>query len=447
MFERTLRLSTSRSTPTQRDGYLVSEDDSRPLLLIETISLQGEEGQEVAPLFTSDTRVQHGVFVTLETGIFYLSLASWAKQLSEELGATHDEGAEFRLKGFLDYSRTLIQTIIKFPEQMGTASPSLACIVLEDSDLGYFILSGTDGQPLAATLDIPDSELMRDAKPTELPDLESLHLNEPRQLYHPPQVFWQESRLMEYYNKEIPARQKRAFAEEIKLSPAALDVLTKAHSILSHETHQLGLAASDLFRKCERLQMEFRRQLQVASQIAHRIDRITGDDEEDFGEDEDNLVGNEKMEQRLQVVRSRQDELTSRYEALKMKLAKAGGLELGKNERAWVEEVKTLNTTLNPPEHGVEEADADEDEEDEKEKAIWRRLEYVKRVQKELVMEAQKEGDEDEGASTATGTVRVPQKTKKQKMEKVMQLLERENTLIKATGQRLERLKTDAQTL
>jgi nucleoporin NUP82 len=441
LFERTLRLSSTRNTPTQQNGYLVADDGfARPLLVLETISLQLDDKQPLEPLFTPDTRSKQGVFVTHCGGIFYLSISSWANQLLGELGAAQEEGSEFRLGIFLESAKSLVQTILKFPEQQEQSvySPS-CCIVLEDSDLGYFLLASANGQPFAATLDAPDSELTPDIKLLESGVLDKLSISEPRLPYQPPPIFWQESSLINYYKDEVPARQKRAFAEEIKLSPAALDILTRAHRILSHETHQLGVAAADLFRRCERLQVEFREQLQRASELANRIDNVTGDVEEEFGEDEENVVGNERIEKRLEEAKTRQDSLVAKYEAIKMRLARAGGQQLSKNEKAWVEEVKHLNGKVNKPSTDAMPADEDET-------ILWHRLEQVKRLKEELTAQAE-HVQSDEIAAAKAETVTVSSEVKRQKTAKVMELLERETALVNATQQRLNSLRLSTQAL
>ncbi|KAF2757717.1 hypothetical protein EJ05DRAFT_476930 [Pseudovirgaria hyperparasitica] len=415
--------------PSRTDTRTIEEGDDLALLVVDSIALPKGHGENVWIPFTPDVRSQHAVFVTHQQGVYYISLSKWIEKVSTELSVAEREGAEFRMDVLLEGSRTLSESIIQLPVAEQHSEQVSCCIVLEDSDIGYFVLFSADHQPFAATLDIPEYELHSESRMIEWSQMceePLMPTSEPRLPYQPPVAFWKESELVKYYGKTVPTRQKRAFAEEIKLAPASLDVLTGLHRLLSAETHQLGIAAADLFRRCERLQDEFKDQLRRVSELAHRIDQVTGEDE---GQD---LVvdGNTKVEKRLSEVNARQEQLSARYQAIKSKLSRAGGREMSTAERSFAEEVEELNSSLNP------DSQADSQSGD---MPVWRRLEQLRRLQEGLRSDA-KDIISKKEASAPVAQDNIPSPLKKQKVNQVMEMLERESALVEATANRLSRL-------
>jgi nucleoporin NUP82 len=224
--------------------------------------------------------------------------------------------------------------------------------------------------------------------------------------------------------------------EPVRLSPATLGILTDAHKVLSEETHRLGTAAAELFRRCHKLQLDLRDQIARANEVAYRIEALVGDDELD--DSMESVGGNAGLEKRINDAKQRQQDLLDRFEKLKRKTARggAGGRELSGKEKLWIEEVSILSGAVLPSEN------ADKLSIDTKTPKPWQRFEEVKSLKEELVERAKEIGEEAEGDSnSAIGSkVRVPSEIRRQKVKQVMELLERETALVEGARGRLERL-------
>jgi len=369
-------------------------------------------------------------------------MSSWIQKLERELSTAQNEGAEFRLNIFLEDARSVVEHTIRIPKERyeNTSTNIASCVIIDDSDIGYFLLTAVHGEPYAATLDISADDVFLDDPAVERHmalDMDDLPQRlELRQSYQPPQTFWMRSELTSFIEQKVPARRRSSLKEEVKLSEATLNLLIKSHQILSQETHQLSLAAADLFRRCERLKDEFRDQIFRASQLATRIDGVTGDDEEDFDADEERIVGSAKIEKRLEEVKLKQHCLVTQHERIRKKLAKIGGRELTEKEEAWAVELDKMDQSIdyggqanvNQENGGV---------------PTWQRFDEVGRLKDDLMMQAKEAGTdtEDEGAN---GAVKVPSEFRKQRVGKVMELLERETALVDAATQRLNRLNIQA---
>jgi nucleoporin NUP82 len=134
--------------------------------------------------------------------------------------------------------------------------------------------------------------------------------------------------------------------EEIRLSPATLDLMTEAHRVLSRETHQLGIAAADLFRRCQRLLEEFHDQIKRTDDLTYRVERLAGEDADDYDEDDpDRPRGNAALVHRLEAARARQEELVERHNELRKKMAKSGRA-LSEKEEGWVQEIQKLGDSI-----------------------------------------------------------------------------------------------------
>jgi nucleoporin NUP82 len=446
----TASIDSSRGTPTPMDGFLISEYEPRPLLLIEDISILENdlymESDEEAPqnvFFTADLKSKQGVFLTYRGGVFHFSF-TWAKQLISELVEPEDEGAEFRLSNILEGIQTESQVIIKFPDHTSGQSLSPAsCVVFEDADLGYFVLAYHGGQAYSATLDLPNSELLTDTNYLSAyenaENEEALIASEARQTYQPSQIFWQESDLMTFYDKEVPVRQLGSNKNELKLTPATLDILTGAHRVLSSETHQLQLAVSDLFRRCERLQDEFRDQISRAGQVKIKIDSVldvyqsdSEVDRPDRGIDAESDDSGTQITQRLRKVRKNQEKLHSRFDNLKRKLAQTGGQQLSNAEQEWVREVNVLNSQINK---------GTDDSEDVHDEDLLSRFENATQMKDDLISEATRlakqgrnEDDRDQNSTRRS-------EAQKEKMSQVKKLIHRNEASIRENQKRLEGLR------
>ena len=282
-------------------------------------------------------------------------MSQWTERLENELNSSASTGAAFRIEVVTKGSRTLREQILYISGGHGTEdlqSESFAgCVVLQDSDLGYFLLTAAGEQPYAITFDLPDSELPHDVdglhEPEYEPDMRMRAIGPPRASYQPPTSLWSQSALSNFLSARVHSRHQKSLKEEIRLSAATLDLMTEAHRVLSHETHQLGIAAADLFRRCERLRDEFRDQIRRANDLSYQIEHVAGEGADDYDErNQDGPRGSAALEQRLEAAQIRQDKLVQRHADLRTKLAKTCGRELSDKEQIWVWEINKLEGSI-----------------------------------------------------------------------------------------------------
>ncbi|KAK3078729.1 hypothetical protein LTS18_006771, partial [Coniosporium uncinatum] len=450
--------------PRDRRRSLFTADEQFPgLILFETVNLleDGQENYTSMPSFTADAYPGHSLFITYGTGVYYLSLNSWTHTLRAELLDPVEAGESFRLDLFLEGAKSLIEQPLPFkpsPDDAATASGPATCVVLDDSDTGYLLLTHVHGfQAHAALLDRPhyagvDGDIMQ-AKIDFV-------TYEPREPYQVPNLFYVAPHFQSWYEDRFPPRQRRGVGAsgEIKLSPSTLDALTQAHKVLSDETKKLQSAASDLFLRCERMQEEFREQIRRADDLATKVDAVTGEDDEDDDADEEEGAEGQggakvRLQRRLHAAQSRQDGLNRRHAELRAKLAKMGGKGMSDGEKAFAAEVARFQRSILGPEDGAEEVDDSERPAHELERGYAgrqaERLEEVQRLRKELVARgrevAASMGGDGGGAGAGgemeeDGSVKVPSGFRRRRIEEVFEALEREEALVKATGERLERL-------
>ena len=324
------------------------------------------------PAFTADENSRYSFFITHSRGVFFFSLDPWVRSLEKELQSSEIVGAKFRMETIRNGPKTLREPILSYdPDRDTDSDPSVtACLVFQDSDLGYFLLTAVNGAAQAATLDQPEPEMTPapedNGNDTYIPEMNLFTPGPPRKTYQPARVFWDPSTLPTFINKHVPARHHRLFNQEIRLSSATLDLMTQAHRVLSHETNKLGLAAADLFRRCERLQDELRDQINRANEIAQRTDQVTGKDRGRYL-DSGKRKGHPSVEERFEKVRSKHQELTARYEALRKKFSKHGGNELSEKEKQWMAEVEKTKAFMKSPA-------AEDDEDKDAASEAWRRF-------------------------------------------------------------------------
>ena len=390
------------------------------------------------PTFSSDVSSRYAFFTNNSRAVYYFSLDPWLQTLEKELRGG-GVGTSFRIDIFKNGLGILRERILLFKRDQlsGMDIATTSCVVLQDSDLGYFLLTAVDGQPQAVTLDIPDIQLAKASTNNHESFYEEeanlLAIGPARSAYQPPTTFWQESALTTFLDKHVPSRHKKIMKEEIRLSHATLDLMTEAHRVLSQETHQLGLAAADLFRRCERLQVEFREQIKRVKDTAVKIDEILGEDADDY-EGISARNGQEALTERLDTARGRQRRLISRYEEARRKSAKIGGRELSEKEQAWVAEIKKLNASLSEP--GTKDDDKHNDDENETEAQNsyenghhlpepYHRYKFAKKLLMDLLAHA-KDAQLESSDSNTDGDPRIPVGLRKAKIMQVMSLLERE---------------------
>ena len=309
------------------------------------------------PTFTPDVDSPYSFFTTHSRGVFFFSLEPWVQSVEKELQSIERVGAPFRMEIIKNGPGTLREKMLSYdPDQDSESELSVtACLVLQDSDLGYFLITSVNGAVQAATLDQPYPEITsaseEDRGDTFIPDINIFTPGPPRKTYQAAKAFFHESSLPSFLKDNVPARHHRLVNQEIRLSSAILDLMTQAHRVLSNETNRLGLAAADLFRRCERLQDELRDQISRASEVAQRTDEVAG---EDFGRylGGGRRKGHLGLEERLDNVRERHRELTTRHEALRRKFSRHGGNELSEKEKSWIAEVEKTRAFVKSPDPG-----------------------------------------------------------------------------------------------
>ncbi|KAL9612798.1 MAG: hypothetical protein Q9167_002633 [Letrouitia subvulpina] len=415
--------------------------------------------EEEWPCFSSDPASPYSFFLTHHAGVYFFSLDPWLDQLEEELKSPNTAGAEFRLGLFVDGCNTLREKVIDFgttqPLEMGTSAD--ACIVVQDSDLGYFLLTTSNGQPQAATLDTPT---LFDAISLFEDNLDSSDnpfqvIGPARSAYEPPRIFWTPTRLSDYVDKGIPSRYRKK-GSEIRLSAATLGVMTGAHRLLSQETHNLGVAIADLFRRCERLLDDLTDQVKRTNEVANRTEQVVGVDRDGYssGDEDDkeneSVTGNDALDNRLQAAKERQERLLARHQELSKKLRRIGGPRLNDLEKEYVREVKKLaGSVLEPEQEDEEEEIHDGKNEGSGETTgleLWQRHREVQRLARELVHRAkemateEREQGEGDAQEEEEGGFSIPGDLRRKKVAQVMGLLERESTLVDAAQARLEKL-------
>lgn len=308
-----------------------------------------------------------------------------------------------------------------------------ACLVLEDSDLGYFLLAPVNGEPKAAILERPQPEPVVPFELAEegqsfqdMSDMDTLSLRGPaRETYQAPQIFSRGSSLPEFFDKNVLSRHRKLMKEHVRMSTATLDLMTSAHRVVSKETHLLGVAAADLFRRCERLQDELRDQISRASEVAHRTEVVVG-------EDADQYVGNTTgkghatLDERLKKVRSRQQELASRHDKLREKFSKAGE-EVSEKEKLWFAEVRKTADSVGVEAEEERQKQDDEEEGQESEAETLQRYQDARDLTADLVARAKEAAEQGSKEQTnGDGIHLIPSDLRKERVTKVMKLLERE---------------------
>ncbi|KND92271.1 hypothetical protein TOPH_03206 [Tolypocladium ophioglossoides CBS 100239] len=407
-----------------------AQADPPSLLAFQAIDTMSpvEVNEESWPVFSADVMSRYSFFVTHHAAITFVSLTSWIFRLEGELLGDHEAGTDFRI-GLLVNSQSARDRI--FPQATADVSvPLAACVAIRDPDLGYFLLSATPYDPIGLAFETPDIDLapIRQESPGREREasMAPLDFYEPRPVFNPPHAFEEDSALPTLLERLRTSRHKTMVNQEVKLSPLTLQIFTDAHKVLSDETYKLGVAAAEVFRRCELLQAELRQQVSKANEVKGKIDTISGASRENHEAD------NAMYERRISEAKDRQQKLTRRVDDLRKLVGKATTRDLSVKERAFVEEVKTLETSVSGEEAGAT----------HQSKQLWKRLDEVKRLQAGLLgeVEALKKSGDVQVASP--GELRIPQDIRRSKLQQVQGLLSRETALVEAVTSRLEQLQT-----
>ncbi|KAL5322605.1 hypothetical protein ACEPPN_010578 [Leptodophora sp. 'Broadleaf-Isolate-01'] len=383
------------------------------------------------PVFSHDVTSRYSFYITNTSSITFISLHPWVFRLDGDLNeASH--GAEFRIDLMAKAENSIRQRVYT-QEPIDRSSPLAASTLILDPDIGYLLLTATPHGPLALTFEsakdtIIDFRRSRSRSPTyDSEPARPLILCEPRPVYEPSHTLDENSALPAFIDKLGHSKYKRLLKEEVRLSPATLQIMAEAHKVLSEETHRIGTAAAELFRRCQRLQAELQSQIKKANDVASRVDAITGNDVEDGP----TVSVEESIGARIDKAKSRQEELTDRIERLRRKATKSTSRELSDKEKVWFGEVKMLESRV----FGGGE---NEDFRGSKGTEPWARYEEVKQLQEDLLDHFLSMKLDEEVPSTPN--IKVPSEVRKKKMDEIMALLDRESALVEAAKSRLERL-------
>ncbi|EKG14740.1 hypothetical protein MPH_08015 [Macrophomina phaseolina MS6] len=432
--------------PREQATTIIPNYDCPQLLFFETVEFQPPDDGETtcSPVLTGDAKGGSSVFISTETGVYYVSLTAWFRPLQDELSNPESDGAGMRIDAIMRGSGSLLESIIQYrQDQHGDLLQSTsATITIANTELGYFLLTSEGSQPHAAVLDSPETDYYGDGYglvPYGDYEAEKINIPEPWPAYQPPSSLFEYQSQLPKMLEAVPERHRFMLKQEIRLSTATLDILTKAHRVLVSETQQLGQAASSLYTRCQRLQDELRDQIRKANDVAQQIESITGDDEEYAQDSEDRAVGSAKVESRIDKVKAKQKELIERTERLRNKLNKAGTRELSDKERAWFAEVDKMKQAL----VNASGAERNEDDEDDVEPTVVKRLQQVKELKDDLIQQASELQDTVAEEQAETG-VRVPSEFRKAKVKQIMELLERETAMVEAATKKLRKLTVGA---
>ena len=405
----------------------VQQDDPPTLLTFQAIDTtrNTEVWAGNWPMFSPDCTSRYSFYVTNTSSVTFMSLSPWAFGLERELSESV-QGTEFRID--LLAKQGSIRERIHTQKMEDHSAPLAACAVTYDPDLGYILLTATSYGPIAVFFDAPEVEFDLFCREPSLTEAEKpLVLYEPRQVYEPAHALEMHSALPALLEKLKHGKYKRALQEEVRLSPATLTIMTDAHKLLSEETHRLGTAAAELFRRCVRLQLDLKNQIQKASEYASRVEAVTGDDvDEGPATSSDDL-----MTERIKAASERQQEIMSRLEKVRKRFVKGTSRDLSDKERAWVEEVNVLNTKVFGPEEQTGSSDAQL-------KEPWARYEKIEQLKDELLDQIA-DLPAEEGDITSS-SVKVPSEIRKAKMGQIMNLLDRETAMVEGAKKRLEKL-------
>ncbi|KAI1467161.1 uncharacterized protein F4812DRAFT_51474 [Daldinia caldariorum] len=387
------------------------------------------------PTFSPDVTSRYSFFITHPSSITHVSLSPWVFRLESELQGDSQAGSEFRIDLLVNGQSSTRERLYTSTAQGDTQFPLTASVAIRDPDLGYFLLSATPFDPVALIFDTPEDDLapVRSASPSFDKDAEvqPLEFYEPRPVFQPSHSFDMGSALPKLLSQLRTGRQKTIVNQEVRLSPATLQIFTEAHQILSDETYKLGVAAAEVFRRCVQLQAELKQQVIKASEVKARVEAITGEDQDESNPESSNAA----MVRRIQNVREKGEALSRRLEKMRKLVSKGTSRELSDKEKAWINEVNALDGTL----FGSTTAPGPS-----RLKMTKKRYEEVTRLKEELVEEAEKLGasteEGEERLSASTTDLRIPSELRKAKINQVKGLIERETALVDAVKSRLERL-------
>lgn len=399
------------------------ESPDHVLAVVETIALADDGVSSPNQSITPDVQTDFSFFVSHATGVFYVSLEPWIRNLENELYAPQIEGADFRLQRLLESANTVAERCMR-RNAMDQNKDVTSCVVIEEATVGYMVLTTFGNEPQAIFLDAPE-----DGRPTDEELKEYMEWPVPagdnREPWQPPKEFWEPFNL--YSSLQAVHRSKTFWNEEIRLSPANLEVLMTAHRVLAEHTESLQLKVSDLFNRCQRLQDEYRDQISRAADVMSKVDGVTGKDDAQSGS---GLYGSRMIEDRLEKVQAKQEAQKQRYLSLRRKMASINTTQLSDKEVQFVEELHTMEGSLDETGQRLT------DNADGSEVPVWERMGKVKDLKQKLSKEVEA-GINASGEPRPSSSMKVPSHSRKQEHDQIQAMLEHQTVLLQAAADRL----------
>jgi nucleoporin NUP82 len=438
-----LPFKTPYSTPKKNALVLASpEDSSISLLPLGVIDLNKKHKSVatdgVSAMITPDVRSAYAFFVTNSQGVTYVSLDSMIERLQNEMIEPSDAGSDIRVDLAIN-SNVNTEVLIKFDRsQQKSHGDILACNVILEPELGYFVLTSIHGHPHAVTLDTRYQDMGASVRSEALhqSQAESREISLPvtniaRQPYEPDDRFYTQSQVPTFL-RDLALKNGISLSDAVHLTPETLTMLISAHHVFGLESHHLSEAVAKLHRALNRLAHEFDDQLNKARDIARRVEGITGEDEENYADDDFVEMGRERIEARIERVSKRQQDLLSRYKTMQNKLARLSGKQLSEEEKKFRQEVEELSNSTSDG-AGSNEAGM-----------LWKRMDDINQLCNEVTAQAAEIPKTSKEASPVrserSSRNPIPTGVRKAKMDKVVRLLERESAMVDSTVERLARL-------
>jgi nucleoporin NUP82 len=441
--------------------YHVPEPANQPELLayqvLDTLRTREIKSmpQDAWPMFTPDTESRYSFYVTNPSNLTYISLSPFVSRLESELQSGDSSGVDFRLDLLAKGENFIRDRLISEPLSKNQSSELSACQIIRDPSLGHLLLSNSNHGPVAVFLEDASDAAGALTYASEVASQVSdedyhapLLLCAPRPVYEPPPAFRTPSALPAYLEQLRLGKQQRLLTEQVRLSPATLTIFADAHKILSEETHRIGSAAAELFRRCEQLQLDLREQIAKANDVAERVEQVVGEDHDDG---EAYVTTAEAVEARLEAVERRQEMLLERVERLKRKSNRPLSRQLSDKERAWFEEVAHFQESLaSVPESYaaavVQKPGSRPTSSRGGQKDLGKRFREVRELKEEVSKQfevfmgkVEKKGDGD-GEGPRPDENSIPGEIRREKVAQVQVAIEREEALVAAVKGRLERL-------
>jgi nucleoporin NUP82 len=184
------------------------------------------------------------------------------------------------------------------------------------------------------------------------------------------------------------------------------------------------------------LQEEFRDQIYRTSEIAANIEDVTYNGQ--ASSDDGSSYGSLKIDDRMERVKARQEQINARYEALRRKMVNIGSSQLSEKESSWIEELQIMESAVDPSSKTLT-GDVDGSE-----RPAWQRLDRIKQVHREQAKQVEEASKLVKGAGenevARSSGVKIPSYSRKAENEQVQELIQRNNMLVEAATDRLRRL-------